>query len=694
MLDLCHIQQQFTALSLRDRPSQRDMIQQAYDAIHDKKLVCIEAPTGTGKTLGYLLAAHYARGSKQNIIVSTATIALQEQLVKKDLPLLESVLNKNIRYTLAKGRQNYLCLAKLYENDASATQDIFSDDYLSVLKKEVEKPHWDGDKENVSKMIKESDWKTVTTDTAGCSGRQCAYYERCFFFKARNRMYTADFVVTSHSLLLSDLELGGGVLLPEIENNIYIIDECHHLPERSIAHFSKSSALLSSIEWLNQISFTVQRAVTAKVLGAGMPAKINHILPLLVHAMRELKTQLDVNQSLFQDHIWRIVPADLIQFEVVKEIMAHGLELSQQLEQITTGFEESLQHSAEVCDEEKKQLLKKYSMQFKFLSGRMKHFHATWALFCQIQRPGEAPIARWFQQIVLHGNIDYICHCSPIHVGRELQTLFWDKLVNGAVLCSATIRSLGSFANFLRKIGLTVCDRVSTGVIPPIFNYQRCIIFVPRMQYAPVGDQQAAHRKEVMMLLPQLILPQSGTLILFTSHSAMNETYEQLPADIASDVLVQGDHNKLKLIASHKKKIDAEKRSIIFGLTSFAEGIDLPAEYCQHVIIHKLPFAVPSDPVEQTRSEWLTQHQKNPFMLSTLPDAAIKLTQYVGRLIRQEEDIGVVTILDCRIYTKSYGQALLASLPPFTRMIDSTVEQLRSHAAVSALFGRLPKYTI
>src|SRR3990167_4462347 len=679
-MDLKDIQQKLQRLGLRDRPSQLHMIQSTFEAIEQQHILCIEAPTGTGKTLSYLIASEMARKPKQKVIISTATIALQEQLVSKDLPLLEKCLDKKIRYTLAKGRQNYLCLAKL-QDDVAQSDFFLNHDAMDCLRQHIDNHFWNGDKEELSAPIAGSDWQRVTTNSAGCSGKHCQFYENCYFFKARNKIYTADYIITNHSLLLSDIELGGGVLLPEPENNIYILDECHHLPHRSVAHFAKTSKIMGSIEWINPVNFSVQRAIAKKHVASSWQQKVNQCTLRLVEHIKQLKAQLDLNLLHFIENIWRITTDAIAAFESIKSIAQLSSELQHYCEEIQKTLEDEAEFMTDKTGEDYQQL-NNLLTQFKFILSKVSDFSATWQLFCQVQPDKQPPIARWFEKI----NDDYYCHCSPINVSQQLKELLWKKVENGALLCSATVRSLGSYDTFLRKTGLKQLENVKTKTMPAIFNYQHSVIFIPKMQYEPSGQQQQAHRQEANALLHQLILPQSGTLVLFTSRQAMQEALQQLRADIALDVLTQGQHSKLKLIETHKKRIDQGRRSIIFGLASFAEGIDLPAEYCQHVIIHKLPFAVPSDPIELTRSEWISQHKRNPFMLATLPETSIKLTQYVGRLIRQESDIGIVTILDRRLYSKNYGKQLLENLPPFFRLINSSIETLKKQPQIAELF--------
>jgi ATP-dependent DNA helicase DinG len=248
-MDINEIAQKLKAAGLNRRPSQLTMIQEAYNALHKKRIICIEAPTGTGKTISYGIAAYLAKTDKQ-VVISTATVALQEQLYQKDLPLLNQVLGVNVRAALAKGRRRYVCHARVFNDDLQV--DIFNrQDYQQQLRTLLEKGEWEGDRDQLDISVTDAQWAEVSTDSIGCSGKSCTFYQQCAFYKARQKWQQADFVITNHSLLLSDLSLGGGVLLPPIDKSVYILDECHHFPDKALDHFAQSAPLLDSLEWIN-----------------------------------------------------------------------------------------------------------------------------------------------------------------------------------------------------------------------------------------------------------------------------------------------------------------------------------------------------------------------------------------------------------------------------------------------------------
>lgn len=671
-MDIDALAQKLQYQGLQDRPSQREMIKAVYEALDQKKILCIEAPTGTGKTLSYALASLYAQKPKQYIIISTATIALQEQLMSKDLPLLAKLSSKEFKYALAKGRRRYVCHARLYESDTQT--DFFSHkEHLQELQQLLEDNQWSGDRDELKINIPEIDWQQLSTDAAGCSGARCSFYEDCAFYKARRKMHQADMIISNHSLLLSDLELGGGAILPPIENSIYIIDECHHLPKKALDHFSKTSTLMGNVDWINQLTKTLNKAAQLNEITENIPDALKPLTHHLVQQLKSMNDFLETVDKKFIDLTWIPTSEELKQLAPSSiEIKQAARQLLSHIQSIQTSLETKVNHN-EKAKKEPDEALNRLLTNVTFIVNHAKNLHDTWALFCQEREPNEAPIAKWFAQDK-HKN--FHCHAAPINVSRELKDYFWDKLENGVILCSATLRALGNFNDFHRRSGLKEDSRCIDLAIDSFFDYSKSVLFVPTMAYAPQGAEQQKHHQEVIKLLPQLISPKNGVLVLFTSIRSMEQTYADLPPEIIHDVLMQSQHSKQRIIELHKDRVRTGKRSILFGLASFGEGLDLPADFCEHVIIYKLPFSVPTTPIELTRNAWLKSHKKDAFTLSTLPETSLKLTQYVGRLIRQENDRGVVTILDKRFYSRPYGKMLLSGLPKFQPLINVSVEKL------------------
>ena len=274
------------------------------------------------------------------------------------------------------------------------------------------------------------------------------------------------------------------------------------------------------------------------------------------------------------------------------------------------------------------------------------------------------PVARWVT-IKRDNKSEVVIHSSPVHAGEQLCKLLW-KTAFGVLITSATIRSMGRFDSYLNKAGLP--SDTPTLVAKSPFDYQNNgVLFVPKMNSTPKNAE--AHTAEIIEILPTLLLRRKGCLVLFTSRKQMTEVCGAMPEDVRKHILMQTALPKTEIIARHKLRIDTGEPSVIFGMASFSEGVDLPGDYCDNVIIAKLPFSVPTDPVSQTLNEWMNKAGRDTFTEITVPDACIKLIQAVGRLIRTETDTGAVTILDPRIKNRRYGQDILNSLPPFRRVI-------------------------
>ena len=284
---------------------------------------------------------------------------------------------------------------------------------------------------------------------------------------------------------------------------------------------------------------------------------------------------------------------------------------------------------------------------------------ATRALFEDYALGASRPrrYARWLNRNLY----DVEMVSAPIEPGNILQEVLWQRCY-GAVCTSATLTALGRFDRFIERVGLQ--PDVSAAVIASPFNYPEVATFhVPAMQSDPRDFD--AHTEEVIALIPDLLNRHVSALVLFTSWRQLNAVISGLPKTLAEGLLVQGEGSKQALLQEHRQRIDEGKSSYLFGVASFSEGLDLPGEYCRHVVIVKLPFSVPDDPVDQAIAEWAEAQGRNAFYEISVPDASLRLVQACGRLIRSEKDYGTISMLDKRIVTQRYGRALIESLPPF-----------------------------
>ncbi|MDE0949751.1 MAG: ATP-dependent DNA helicase DinG [Halioglobus sp.] len=652
--------------------------------------VCvIEAGTGTGKTIAYAVAAiPMAQALGKRLVVATATIALQEQFVNKDLPDIRESSGMNFSFALAKGRRRYVCLSKLDRLMASSEGEsalipLYPDemreplvaDSLPIYDTMLEalgRGQWDGDRDNWPDSVSEDIWFGVTTDHSQCSGRRCPNISQCSFYRARDELQSADIIVTNHDLVLSDLALGGGAILSPPEDSIYVFDEGHHLPDKALSHFASFCRLHTTIAWLQESKKSL--AQSASVLNAiesaqrllqSLPPEMDETIAALQVAEETVaglfdEAELDDSrgdQQLRLEH--GLVPAVLI--PVAAALTGRFQKLSSALSRLENLLEEALDDDQSGAG---KSEVETWHIN---VGGMLSRAEAALALWREYAVSGEGevpPKARWITLMSSSGQFGFELRCSPVLAADILQECLWSRAA-GVIVTSATITALNSFERFVLHSGAP--PEANYKIVESPFNYSNAIFAVPAMDCDP-GDAQA-HTAALVEMLPQILAPQDGSLVLFSSRRQMQDVYQGLGGEFAARILMQGDCSKQEILRRHKAQIDGGQGSIIFGLASFAEGVDLPGDYCRHVVIAKIPFAVPDSPLEAALVEWVEAQGRNAFMEISVPDAALRLVQASGRLLRTEEDTGRVTLLDRRILTRRYGRSILDSLPPFQRQL-------------------------
>lgn len=646
----------------------------------DNHVCVIEAGTGTGKTVAYFLAAlPIAKFLNKKLVVATATVALQEQVVFKDLPEILRHSELQFQFQLAKGRGRYLCLAKLDRLLASEDEIPFMPLYEDEVQmsdnegklyqrmmQQLSGGEWDGDRDNWSEEIEQPTWQRVTTDHRQCSGRKCSFVRNCSFFRARDALDDADCIVANHDLVLADLALGGGAILPAPEDAIYIFDEGHHLPDKAINHFAAHTRYKSTIRWLGQ-SEGQWPALISPLAEASYFCQLAEPLET---ALKTVRTILEANLYIFQAltaEIDREQFSPRLRFEqgvAPQEVEAVAAELVDAFSELVLILQK-LNREMDALLEDDHPLVPRVDLEnlYPILGTWLSRAEANltlWESYADTTPDQKFPYARWITLLEFNDVIDFEIVSSPILASRALDAGLWSRCF-GAVVTSATLTALNSFDRFKYRAG--TYNSANYAVVPSPFDFSnRAILEVPE---SAVEANQPAHTDSVVKQLESIVDPKGGTLVLFSSRKQMHDVYELLSRNLRKLVLMQGVESKQALVQKHKKRIDEKSGSVLFGLASFAEGVDLPGAYCTHVVIAKIPFAVPDDPIEASLAEWVEATGGNAFMQITVPDAAIKLVQACGRLLRTESDSGTVTILDKRLLTKRYGRALLDSLPPF-----------------------------
>ncbi len=651
--------------------------------------ICVvEAGTGTGKTIAYLLPClAIAKALGKKLVVSTATVALQEQIVNKDLPELLQHSGMHFNFALAKGRGRYLCLSKLdnlmaeYQSGINPTRALYEDEYPSVTAQayalyqsmvdSLAANKWNGERDTWPRALEQNEWQLITTDHRQCTGRRCSNVSSCSFFKARDSIHSVDCIVTNHDLVLADLALGGGAILPDPEDTLYVFDEGHHLPQKALSHFAHHARMLSTSKWLEQSNKGLG-AILGAISGAGHVDRFGEQLPAAfmdckqrletIYPALEALTQtiaLEERQSNYRFPNGK-VPEDLLLHCV--ELQRSFSRLSELLGKMVSEIEEAMEDPH--CPVPKIDLENHFPV-IGTWQARAEATTQLWASYAIPDTEGSVPRARWLTPVDSSGSMDIEVCSSPILAARTLENSLWDRCC-GAVVTSATLTALGRFDRFQMRAGTP--PESNYKVVPSPFDFARATLEVPR--WVIEAAQADAHTASLVNNLPDTLDINQASLVLFSSRRQMLDVYEQLPAHWRERILLQGDSSRQEILSQHREKIDAGDGSIIFGLASFAEGVDLPGDYCRHVVIAKLPFAVPDDPIEAALSEWVEARGGNAFMEITVPDAALKLVQACGRLLRTESDTGKISLLDRRIVSKRYGKAILNSLPPFTQVIQ------------------------
>ena len=648
-----------------------------------ESIIVVEGPTGVGKSLAYLLSGSImaqTRGKK--LVISSATIALQEQLVYRDIPFFIEKSGLSIRFALAKGRSRYLCPYRLYQ----LTREVAQDDLLGFDASFAvwdTKPHpeeiaqlreladafsgrlFDGDKDTWHETIDDILWQKITNDRHGCLKASCPNKIECPFYLARDTLENVDVIVVNHDLLLSDIGMGGGVILPDPSASFYCIDEAHRLPQKAINQFAAEHSL-SLTQWfleklpalVDQVASRTDKIPLANLADEAAATLLEQLLEW-VWQLNEVP-ELVVNSDNLEP-IWLWADGQTPeQFTVLVQntaiaarmLLKHLYALSDAL----SGIKKDSQQDST--------LLERLTSEMGISVAKAEQIAAVWDLLEQQTEENQPPLAKWISRKNTDKG-DYYFHASPVSAAASLTNGLWRKAA-GVVLTSATLRSLGSFDLLLRQAGLTALPQTTTLALDSPFNFtEQAELYIPTLSASPKDPQ--AHTLEVIEWLPKLINTEEavGSLVLFSSRKQMQEVAWRLPENFLDKLLIQGELPKTLLLQKHYEALKDNKSSIIFGLDSFAEGLDLPGDACVHVIIAKLPFAMPDNPVDKTLNQWIEKRGGNPFFEITVPQASIKLIQAVGRLIRTEQDYGRITILDNRIKTASYGRKLLTNLPPF-----------------------------
>ncbi len=676
------------------RPEQQRMTVAVAAAFNEPKLALIEAGTGTGKSLAYLLPSiFWSVRNKQRVVVSTNTINLQEQLINKDLPFLKSVLQTEFKAVLIKGRSNYVCLSKIDSLEKEGDYLIETEE-RAELKALIEWVHKtsDGSRSDLSILPRPSAWEKVACESDNCGRIKCSFYSQCFYYRARREAASADLLVVNHHLLFSDLAVrdskgrfSDSAVLPGYSR--IILDEAHNVEDVATEHFGSQISKFGLIRLLGRIySIREREKVREKGLLPYMLAKLRFLerqvdiklyTRIVEHVQSKLLPQREnlafvVNmvfddlgvyfERLAQEQVgelkvrftpvireqpqWQDLVLPLIQQLVreLREFHQHLLDLEKRLQALPETVAETLLPQ---------------TVELTALTDRIE---VAASVVGDIFDSEDESKVRWIEIRTGRSGKHVTLKQSPISIAEMLRERIFEPYKT-VVMTSATLTTENRFGYFKSRLGLDKVSplRLMELVLPSSFNFKEQVILGIPNDIPPPDRPDFAHDLG-RLIFKSVSISEGRALVLFTSYSLLHRMYEQLKdalQNLGIRALKQGDAPRHRLTEIFR----SDTTSVLFATDSFWEGVDVAGEALENVILTKLPFSVPKEPVVEARVEAIEREGRNPFIEYTVPQAVIKFKQGFGRLIRTKTDHGAIMIFDRRILEKEYGKTFLRSLP-------------------------------
>jgi ATP-dependent DNA helicase DinG len=624
------------------RESQINMALAIENALKKAKNLIVEADTGVGKSLAYLIPSILMTiKSEGKIVISTNTINLQEQILYKDIPFLKTIIPHDFNVVLVKGRHNYICLRRfqrVLEDENSMLIGSENEEEIRYLHRWFEKTQ-DGTLADIERQPTPQLWDEICCELDNCIGKKCQFYNQCFFQKARAKVYNANILIVNHHLFFSDLALRqiGKSLLPE--HDAVIFDEAHVIEDIATDHFGFEISNLGVRYLLNKLYNPKANK------GILMYLQENEAIRIVLDLHKLTDVFFGQLKGMFKDEDGKSIR--VTEPGEVQDILSPKfMELQKELKNI----KEHLKNNDDALQEistyirriedmnEKINIFRKHS-----LSG-----HVYW-----IEKDEGK-----YKRIVMQA--------YPIVVGNSLRILLFDS-IKTLIFTGATLSVNKSFEYFKKRIGIYSAEELQLG---SSFNYQEQMkIYVPSSMPSP-KNIDAYNASLVGMINKYIDYTKGKAFVLFTNTKLMKEIYERvLPGLINKGInsFIQGEgFSKHKMLEKFRKDVN----SVLFGTDSFWTGVDVEGESLSNVIITRLPFAVPEHPLMRARIAYIEEEGGNAFMDYSLPQAIIKLRQGVGRLIRSNADKGIIVLLDNRILTSFYGKQFWDSLPECPRIID------------------------
>lgn len=686
-----------------EREAQNLMLREVAAAFQEDKHLLVEAGTGTGKSLGYLLPAIYhSVKSDEKVMVSTHTINLQEQLRERDIPLLTKVVPFPFKAAVFKGRQHYLCLRKFEHkmnrrDFASPKEEIMIAAQMIVWLAQTE----NGDDEELNLGNRGGDfWETVASESDSCLGRSCPWFRKCYYHKAKHEAGVADVVITNHSKLFTDIQ-AGHQLLPGYER--LVIDEAHHLEDVAGKHLGMQMKYFTVVHTLTRLFKDSKNGQLPNLRqqlqqsGSERAASWGAVIDGLYPSFLDVKEHWDrLAEAMFTLMPERSDAASGDPGQFVLRLLPHKKpknwdDLLAMENQIYATIGDIVRKAEKLLTELKEQDEQDFGSESLItdITGLIKDLGSERDALRSFMKLEDVNTVYWIEGNGNYRSKSLQIFAVPIDVSEQLKNFFFDRK-KSIVMTSATLSVDKSFQYMIDQLGLQEAqaqDRLMTSMLPSPFNYrEQALLVIPRdfpSVKGSVGDDYFVSTL-VRSLADAAIVTQGRMLVLFTSYRMLRQVYDPLKELLSShNISVIGQGMDSGSRSKLTRRFQGQQASVLLGTSSFWEGVDIPGEALTSLAIVRLPFQPPNHPLVEAKSERLQQEKKNPFMKLSVPQAVIRFKQGFGRLVRTSQDRGIVIVYDTRILESYYGKYFLYSLPgpkmehmPLGQMVPRIAEWL------------------